>query len=462
MRTAPSPSTPRASPRRAAAVAAAATAAAAIATVASQLWPVPAVRRPNVLLVLADDLGVEKLSLYGIGANPPSTPSLDALAAQGVIFDAAYAQPVCSPTRANLLTGRYAARHGLGNAIGDRAPRGLSPREVLLPRVLDRQGYSHATVGKWHLSGLRGGLDAPLEAGFGVFRGHLGPARPSYTRWRKIEDGQLIERHSYVTTEAVDDTLALIETLPEPWFVFLQLNAPHAPYHDPPPGLVSSEPRPGVRRAVARYDAMIEAMDTELGRLFDAIDVRRTTVLFMADNGTPKDVTVAPWAPERGKTTLYEGGVHVPLIVAGHGVTQPGRRSDALVNDTDLFATIVGLAGLDPDTLGLELDAHSLAPLLADPGAEPPRAWAYAEKFRPTRAEGPWHTYSRMIRDRRYKLIEHVGIGRELYDLMDRTFEGPDLLATGMPLSPEAQRAHDRLVALLESEFGAPRIEPRP
>jgi arylsulfatase B len=294
---------------------------------------------PNVLVILADDIGTDNIRVYGEADDAPRTPNIDALAAQGVRFRNAYANPVCSPTRAALLTGRYARRTGLGAIVGWTDTTELALEEVTLAEFLDEGpfDYSTAAIGKWHLSGPQtpNAFDHPNLQGFDSFAGTIHnlyfedesqeekrDGEPSdYFHYDRVVDGVLTRSDRYATRQQTDDALEAIHTLEEPWFVYLAYNAAHSPFQAPP----GSELGPRASD-VQRYDATIEEMDTQIGRLLDGLESKRqrTIVIFLADNGTPKEVVTAPYLPKHAKATLYEGGTNVPLIVAGPGVTQRG------------------------------------------------------------------------------------------------------------------------------------------
>jgi arylsulfatase A-like enzyme len=418
----------------------------------------------NVLLVVADDLGVDMVRAYGEHPDAAPTPNIDALASSGVLFRNAYATPTCSPTRAGILTGRGGARTLLGTPIREYLPEfSLLQSELTLAEVLRDLAPSpipSAAIGKWHLGSTANG-DAlhPNLQGFGHFAGTLGNLRfgDDYFQHAKVVDGVQSTSTTYATTEQVDDALASIGAMSEPWFVYLAFNAPHAPFHAPPPGLHSyvlsgnpdEEPK-------LHYRAAVEAMDTEIGRLLATMDpgVRsRTTVIFVGDNGSPAEAVVAPSDPNRVKGTLYEGGVRVPLIVAGPGVRAPGRECQALVSTVDLFPTVAELAGVDPQQLSArapEFDGRSLRPYLVRPNHAPMRQYVVAERFVPN-GPGPYIATGWMIRDARWKLIERPGHSDLLFD-MEGAGEDVELLAAGASL--DALIAYARLRVALKASVG--------
>ncbi|MEM7305895.1 MAG: sulfatase-like hydrolase/transferase [Planctomycetota bacterium] len=349
----------------------------------------------NVLVILADDLGVDWLGAYGLAADPPSTPHIDALAADGVTFVNAWGYPMCSPARAAVQTGRYGFRTGMGHIVDESY--GLPLAEVTLPEMLDLGtggAYAHAFFGKWHLASQGvGGLLAPNLAGWGHFAG-TSPAAGAvlegedYFHWTKVTDGVAEVVDAYATTDTVDDALAWISARTAPWLCFVSPLAVHTPHHAPPAALHSvdlsgagapaQDPEPYFR-------AMVEALDAELGRLLGGVDPATTTVVLAADNGTSGEVLSAPFPPGHGKATLFEGGLRVPLIVRGPSVAQPGATCEALVAALDVFATVAELAQVDLAAAlpGVVLDSISLLPYLADPSLPSLRPWVFAEHFVP-------------------------------------------------------------------------------
>lgn len=357
-----------------------------------------AVERGNVLVVLADDYGTDQLGLYGIHNDPPSTPTIDSLAADGVRFLNAWSLPICSPTRAALLTGRNAGRTGVGWNVADHPTQpivGLALEEFTIPEMLDvgTDGlYTHAAIGKWHLGSTAavGGALAPNMHGFDHFSGSLDNLSDYYD-WEKVTNGVAQQTTSYAMTDKVDDALAWMSTAPEPWFCYLALNAPHGPFHSPPSNLhsvdLSGVPPAGVD-PVPYFRAMVEAMDTELGRLFEGMGAKRnrTTVMFMGDNGTTPAVLQAPFTADSGKETVRQGGVHVPLIISGPLVEAPGSTIQALVHVVDVFPTVADLADVDLQSAlprGTKIDGRSLLPFLSNPQYKPRRERIYTEIFFP-------------------------------------------------------------------------------
>ncbi len=365
--------------------------------------PEPQFREDNVLILVADDLGTEMIGAYGQGVDPAPTPNIDRLAAEGVLFRNAWSQATCSPTRATIQTGRYGFRTGIGRVIETYSNEAaLSPAEITLPEMLDRGTsgrYAHAAFGKWHLGSIPlGGNLAPNVAGYRHYAGSLEGQIPDYFDWIKVVDGRASRVTRYATSETVDDALQWIEAQTGPWMCYVAFQAPHAPYHHPP-GYLHTQvlPPEGPRPTCSSpgsdprpfYKAMVEALDTEIGRLLDGLPpamAEHTTVIFLSDNGSESCVR-AP--SSQGKGTLYRGGINIPFIVWGSRVRQAGECL-GLVNTTDVFATVADLADVDPGTLGdLAQDSVSLLPYLLDPERPSVRRWIYAETFSPNGAGNP-------------------------------------------------------------------------
>lgn len=452
-----------------------------------------AVSAPNFLVIVGDDMGAETLSCYGLNDDTAVTPTLDNLCAHGIRFDNMWSQPVCSPTRATVMTGRYGFRTGVGYAIETppdvakivpekpagahfeppsnrlgRAPRpsvpGLPLDEFTLPMALKSDpalGYETAAIGKWHLSDRGNGYEAhPLRAGFDHFAGSAIGGLESYFAFSKQVDGAETDGSTvYSTTDKVNSALAWLQARDgdEPWFMWLSFNNPHSPYHLPPVELLHSDakyldPEAVAENPYAYFKAQLEALDTEVGRLLSSLSEEQrqnTYVIFMGDNGTSRGALQAPFHSGRGKGTVYQGGMTVPFIFTGPDI-EAGRVSDALINTVDLYATFLDLAGIDVESTvpdGREFDSISFAPLLHDPQATPVRDFAFADIF------SPWREPSRAIRIASHKLVDIEGT-EELYNLADDPYEYNNLLAD--ELSADDRRHYEelksRLTALLASE----------
>jgi arylsulfatase A-like enzyme len=420
----------------------------------------------NVLVLLLDDVGVDKVGAYGWDTASP-TPRLDALAAEGVRFTRAYASPVCSPTRGTIMTARQPRRTGLG-WIADTGPRNiiLPYESTTIPEALwearGAETWADGAIGKWHMAGPNAPewLMHPLDSGFSWFVG--APGNPQYAsgrgyyNWTKNVNGVTEESDVYMTTDSVDEALDRISTMEEPWFLYVAFNAPHGPLDLPPSDLLAGPlPTFDAPRDV-RYDAVLEALDTEIGRLLDSVDpdvLSRTTVLTMGDNGTsdagvPNDVDLG-----RNKHTPYEGGIRVPFIATGPHVREPGRVSDALIHVADVLPTVADLAGIPlggPDgeiletSVPVEIDGRSLLPHLLDPAA-PGRARVYAEAS--GNGEPPNPIDIRAVQTARYKLVRYEGAD-EFYILT-----APDYwdVTPAQLLTPTDLLVRDELTAYLDA-----------
>ena len=358
----------------------------------------------NILLIIADDYGIDATRFYPrtdrrVTTPPaPATPNLTQLAAGGLLFRNARAQPSCSATRATIMTGRYGFRTGIGKVVqtDPSAPTQVFASSEVTPaeafkRAFEEQpeaAYHLALIGKWHLSR---GIDDPRLQGWDHFSGPHPrlAALESHYRWPKVVNGVESIVTDYATTVQVDDALDEIAKARDAgrnYLIWLALSAPHAPYQRPPLALLDAYkgvPATGASRRTY-YEAMIEAMDTELGRLLAGVDLATTTVIFVGDNGTPNEVIATPYNPNHAKLRVYEQGIRVPLIIAGRGVKDAGRQTAALVNTVDLYPTILRLAGVDPAAVlpaGRKIDGVSLLPLIENTGPAPVRPWAYADKF---------------------------------------------------------------------------------
>ncbi len=397
--------------------------------VVSMIIPNLAGASPNILLIIADDMGLDATPCYAVGKNPARMTNLQHLCAEGMVFENAYAAPTCSPTRAMIMTGKYGFETGVGGAITPENGRGLSSDETSLFDLMSEIGYESAVIGKWHLAGNNIDLNHPASLGVSDFFGPFSGAARDYHQWEAVENGKEILVSGYATTVLTDRAIRWIDGQSSPWFLWLAYNAPHAPFHLPPADLHSYGDLPADRRSIRRnpityYNAALEALDTELGRLLGSIpgDVMdNTIVIFVGDNGTPNQIAGELYGPRGAKGGIYEGGTHVPLIVSGVGV-QSGR-SQALVGVVDLFATISSLAG------ARKMHTHSIdqSPVFA--GLEGARAYVYIEHFSEEAPRGSG-SLGWAVRDDRYKLVKVDGEAEMLFDIWSDPFEQKDLLSS--------------------------------
>ena len=373
---------------------------------------------PNILLIIADDLGVDRLNGYHDGNLMAITPTLDSLRAAGITFTNAAASPVCSPTRAAIMTGKYGVKNGVLGVPGNLVDTDESVFDELAART--GNAYADALIGKWHLS-RRASNDVPLTFGPDTYDGYLNGAPTDYYDWARIQDGASVQSTEYVTTALSRAAGEWIAEQSNPWFLWLAHAAPHSPYHVPPAGTYSvGNPTNNIRQ----YVAMVEALDYETGRLLAGLtpEVRENTlVIFVGDNGTPGNV-MQDYPTGHGKGSVYQGGVRIPLIVAGKGVERAGEREDALVHVTDLHATILEAAGAELP--GGRFNSLSFYPLLgANHEEAESRTYNYVEVENANGGSG-W-----AIRNAQYKLLRFEDGREEMYDLLVDSFEVNNLLA---------------------------------
>lgn len=429
----------------------------------------------NILLVIADDMGIDESRCYDNG-RPDSTlapmPNLSHLCRNGIVFENVWSAPICSPTRASIMTGRFGFRTGVGDAVTPFGSTRLDTNEYSIARALKmhQPDYAAAIVGKWHLSQ---NPDDPARLGWDHYSGLFGGGTQSYYEWRKMEHGQINFSTTYTTTAFVDDAIVWLQRRGDkPWFLWLAFNAPHAPFEPPPRHLHSQADLPldgGRQHRQRYYHAMIEAMDTEFGRLLLSLGPKtlaNTNIIFIGDNGTPGQVARAPVQRRRAKGSLYQGGLHVPMFIAGPAVIHGGRRVASLVNATDLFTTILEMAGADLTTTlptDLKHDSVSLLPALRSRSQAGGRKFAYAERFgtrtqsfrtrgarkgkrgrrgKGGRKGGPDRN-GHAIRDQRYKLVRLEAGQTMFYDLATDPHEEQNLIAG--PLSSDQRHALERL-----------------
>lgn len=394
----------------------------------------------NILLIIADDLGLDALNGYAEGVIKANTPNLDQLINTGLTFNNFWTNSVCSPTRSTILTGKYGYSTGV-RSQGDE----ISANETSLQGYINQQTsneYATAIVGKWHLSGNRFSLN-PEDMGIDYYAGLYSGAVSDYYDWDLTEDATVTRQTEYATTKFTDLAIDWVADQTKPWFLWLAYNAPHTPFHAPPQemhsqGALATDQASINANPIPYYMASIEAMDFQIGRLLESLSAAEranTVIIFMGDNGTPIQVSQTPYGRGKAKGTMYQGGVNCPLIVSGLGVNRTGT-DNALLNSTDLFATIASLAGVSITT---QNDSQNFVPLLTT--ANPDfREFTYAEYN--DGATDEW-----AIRNGNYKLIVNTDGSQELYFLDDDPYENDNLLSN--TLTTQAQAAKDILEAKL-------------
>jgi len=452
-------------------------------------------KRPNIVFFLVDDLGWADLNCYG--SRFYETPNVDRLAAEGMRFTDAYAAcPVCSPTRASILTGKYPTRVGITDWIpGARRknPPLLTPEdlhalpleEVTWPEVLQQQGYLTFFAGKWHLGG-EGFF--PEDQGFDINVGghHRGsPPGGYFSPYKnpKLTDGPPGE---YLTDRLAAESVRFLEHRRDPdrpFLLYLSFYTVHTPIQakaediakyrtkaermgldEPAPGRPERDSTTNLRQDNPAYAGMVESMDRAVGRVLDAI--RRlglddeTIVFFMSDNGGLSTLPGKRRAPtcnlplRAGKGWCYEGGIREPMIIKWPGVTQPGSVCSVPVTSTDFYPTILEMLGL-PAMPEQHADGVSLVPLLKGNDRLDRTAiyWHYPHYH------GSGHRPSGAIRAGDWKLIEFFEEGRvELYNLRNDIGEQHDLAAQ----YPQKVVELRRMLAAWRRQTGAKMPRPNP
>jgi len=388
--------------------------------------------RPNVIVILADDLGYTDTGFTGAQDIP--TPNIDRIARAGVRFTNAYvSHPFCSPTRAGLMTGRYQQRFGHENNPkydpNDRVS-GLPADQITLAQVLSEAGYATGIAGKWHLGATP--EMHPLRRGFREQFGFIGGGHDYFkaggvdeTREYFIpfqRDGKPVAESEYLTDALSREAGAFVRRHSgNPFFLYLAYNAPHTPQQATEKYLGRFAGIQDPRRR--NYAAMISAMDDGVGRLLDTIDELRlgagTLIFFLSDNGGPVGINGSSNQPFRGaKGQLYEGGIRVPFAARWTGRLPAGKVYSEPVISLDIFPTAAALAGAKSPA-GVKLDGVDLMPHLDGKATRPPHERLF------------WRTGGGVqyaVREGRYKLYRNAD-GAQLYDLEADPGESRDVAA---------------------------------
>jgi arylsulfatase A-like enzyme len=413
--------------------------------------PAAAPLRPHIVHIVADDLGWGDVGYHG-AVTDLKTPNIDKLAASGVRLEQFYVQPLCTPTRAALLTGRYPFRYGLQSfVIPVSLDYGLPTDERTLPQVLKAAGYRTAIIGKWHL-GHAERKYWPMERGFDSQYGFLGDQIDYFKHevngapdWHRNE--QPLREEGYATTLIGQEAVRLIEQHDPntPLYLYLAFNAPHSPYMAPKEYLDRFASIADVHRRT--YVAMISALDDEVGHVLDALDRKqlrdRTLVVFHSDNGgvvdpktageQPIEKAIASNGPFReGKGTIYEGGTRVVAMASWPGRIAPGGTVDQPIHAVDLFPTFVALAGGSGGAgAGKPLDGSDV--------------WATISRGEPSpRTEVVYNIEPAVggVRQGNWKLVWHAQLPakRELFDLAADPYEKKNLASENPAKLGELQK----------------------
>ncbi len=421
----------------------------------------------NVILIIADDLGTDYFGFNEDYVDTVDVPNIRGLLSKGVRFNNAISNPVCSNTRSGILTGRYSFRTGVGNIVGGIGGSGqLDTSEITIPRLLEiyNPNIGKANIGKWHLHQPMpaGNLLFPNVLGYDHFEGPFIGQLTSYNNWTKYTNAVASTVTNYATSENVNNALSWLNTQNSnnPFFLWLAFNAPHNPLHLPPAGLHSYTNLSGTQANInndpkAYFKAMIQALDTEIGRLFDSLQVMNlldsTDIIFIGDNGN--SVQTAQISDlDKAKGTVYQYGVHVPFIIAGPSVENQGRVSDALVNTTDIFTTVLELFQynnwISQIPSSKPVDSKSLMPIIKNLGTQV-RPWAFCEIFKAI----PDSVDAKAMRNVEYKLIRFDYGAEEFYNLITDPEETFNLLTA--PLSGTALSNYNYLCNEMTTLLGS-------
>lgn len=410
-------------------------------------------QQPNILLVIADDVGLDPVPGYLGGQEKASMPNLQALMSQGLTFDAAWANPVCSPTRATVMTGRYSNQTGVLDPTTSSL-LSLDEHTLFEQLSISAPDYATAVIGKWHIGGQPSDADHPNQQGVPHFTGLLSGGVPSYSSWAQSTNGAAQGMGSYITETFTDSAIAWIGRQEAPWFCWLAYTAPHKPFHLPPTNMhtfddLVDDPDSIAANPLPYYLAMLESVDSEMGRLLDSLswdEVSNTVVIFLGDNGTPASAVQSPFTSDRAKGSLHQGGVLVPMVISGPGVTRADQRESALVNTTDLFATIVELTG---GVMDVYENSKSLLPLLSQAGLSH-RSCLRAESGG-TLPQAGW-----VQRNQTHMYIQGDNSDPELYNLSLDPFENDNLWSSG--LSPELASIVEELSIVCTASSSPPSV----
>lgn len=432
--------------------------------------------QPNVILIMSDDQGYGDLGVHG---NPiVRTPNLDAMAARSAVLSRFYVSPVCTPTRASLLTGRYNYRTRAIDTFRGRAM--MDPAEVTVAELLSKAGYATGIFGKWHLGDCY--PMRPIDQGFQKALVHRGggigqPSDPpggegKYTDPILFHNGEPVAKQGYCTdiyfTEAMRWANKAVDAK-QPFFLYLPTNCPHGPFNDVPPEKLAYYEQQDIVAArfpkaerghpigkmddevQARVYAMIENLDDNVGRLMKWLGDRglaeNTLVIFMTDNGR---ATPGYNAGMRGnKSTVYEGGIRSPFFAHWPGTLEPGVASDKPAAHIDILPTLLEVCGVEKPA-DLALDGRSLLPLLKREKIN----WQPRTLFTQShRGDKPVLYHNFAARTERWKLVHASGFGREqpppnrqleLFDMQADPFE-----------TREVSGEHPEIVQQLLAEYEA-------
>jgi len=428
-------------------------------------------RVPNIVLIITDDQGYGDIGIHG---NPKiATPNLDRLAKDGVQFSAFQVCPVCSPTRASLMTGRYNYRTGVVDTFIGRSL--MHPDEVTLPQALAAADYRTGIFGKWHLGDNypmrpmdRGFQESLVLKGGGLGQPSDPPGTGSYFDPPLLRNGKWEKSKGYVSDVITDGAVKFIEDNKDrPFFVYLAFNAPHAPLQLPEKKLekykkmdLSLDQFPRIGHGIAgKYDpdsvakvyGMVENIDDNIGRLLARLDelklAKDTIVIFLTDNGPAIPSYNAGMRQRKG--SVYDGGIRVPFFVRWPGKFEAGRKIDRIAAHIDVMPTLLDLCGAaHPEKV--KFDGTSLAPLLRGDKANWPDRTLHVQWHR---GDVPELYRACAARSQRYKLVQAQGVAEGKGPLKPE-FQLFDMAADPLE-EKDVARDHPEMVAKLKQGYEA-------
>ncbi|OAD44726.1 sulfatase-like hydrolase/transferase [Polaribacter atrinae] len=373
---------------------------------------------PNILLIIADDMGIDSTPGFGINEDLPSTPTLDSFREQGLSFTNCWAAPQCTPTRAAIMSGKFVVKTGVM-----RPPLILERSHTSLFTKIKEQSttdYAMALIGKWHIGGNDvSNYSHPKDSGVPYYEGLFTSQVADYYNWTKVNsEGNEEQVTEYVTTHLTNSAISWIDNQTKPWFLWLAHVAPHLPFQVPPEGTYTTTPTDNR----STYLSMIESMDYEIDRLIKSMDaetLENTVIIFIGDNGTPGQAN-SYWPTGHAKASIYEGGIRVPMIITGKSVERVSEVETSLVQATDLHATILELAGVQ--LLGGTENSLSLKPTLKFEKQ-------VSKKINYTDYENGGIQYW-ATRNDTYKLIEDDNGNEEFYNIVTDIKEETNLIGS--------------------------------
>lgn len=397
-------------------------------------------KAPNILFIIADDMGKEALAGFTEGKIKPNTPNIDSIRTSGLNFINFWTYPTCSPTRASIITGKYGYRTNVR-----WANQKLDNNEILLQKYINKNttnSYATAVIGKWHLSGFDTTIN-PENFGIDYYSGIFNGSVKNYYNWPLSENGKQTTCTEYTTKKFTDLASNWIKKQEKPWFMWLAYNAPHTPFHIPPAEMHNQgNLKPYTKKAnpTPYFMASIEAMDYQIGKLLNSIsieDKENTIIIFIGDNGTEPEVTQNPYNKNQVKRSLYQGGINMPLFISGKGVNRNGIDNN-LITSTDLFATIAEIAGVNIKEIN---DSKSFKSLLNKKNTI--REFQYSEMKNDK--NNAW-----TISNGTYKLIVFANGNEEMYNLKMDPYEKNNLLNSELNNSKNniKQKLDDQLLKI--------------